>query len=74
MALIKCSECGHSVSSTCRSCPNCGYRVYSTCGKCKYYGAVYDAYLGCSLREIEVREGTPACLSFKKQDEEWMYY
>ena len=73
MALIKCAECGHGVSSMCHTCPNCGYSVHSTCGKCRYYGVVDDAYLGCRLRDIEVREGTPACLSFDKPDPEWWY-
>ncbi len=71
MALIKCSECGHKVSSVCRTCPNCGYSAYSTCGKCKHYGVVGDAYLGCCLRDIEVREETSACLSFDKPDPLW---
>lgn len=74
MALIKCAECGHKVSSMSRTCPNCGYRVYSVCGNCRYYGAVNDAYLGCELRDIEVSEGTSACLSFDKPEELWRYF
>ena len=74
MALIKCGECGHQVSSTSPSCPNCGYRVYSKCGKCRYYGVVDDAYLGCRLRDIKVSETTSACLAFEKPEEIWRYF
>jgi RNA polymerase subunit RPABC4/transcription elongation factor Spt4 len=28
MALIKCKECGHEVSTTANACPNCGAPVY----------------------------------------------
>lgn len=27
MALIKCNECGHTISDKAESCPNCGYPV-----------------------------------------------
>ena len=27
MALIKCPECGHEVSSEAKNCPNCGYPI-----------------------------------------------
>lgn len=27
MALIKCPECGHDVSSEAKNCPNCGYPI-----------------------------------------------
>ena len=73
MALIKCAECGNKVSSMCRTCPSCGYTVSSRCGKCRHYGVVNDAYLGCRLRDIEVREQTQACISFDTPDPEWWY-
>ena len=35
MALVKCRECGATVSTSARSCPRCGYDATdSKCGSC----------------------------------------
>ena len=33
MALIKCSECGNSVSDTAKTCPKCGFKIVSEAKK-----------------------------------------
>lgn len=35
MSLIKCKECGESISSSAKSCPHCGYKnETNTCPEC----------------------------------------
>lgn len=38
MALIKCNECGQSVSDKADSCPNCGNPIAGASGHKRYYG------------------------------------
>lgn len=37
MALVRCKECGRSVSNTAKSCPSCGYTVDSICWNCDHF-------------------------------------
>ena len=37
MALVKCAECGATVSSKAIQCPSCGYFPYGACEMCRYY-------------------------------------
>ena len=70
MALIKCGECGHGVSSTASSCPNCGYSTHSTCRNCKYLSYGYDIPW-CTVRDIETDPDRRSCLAYVKEDDWW---
>lgn len=65
MAIIKCGECGHSVSDQAYVCPNCGRDVrvlksnYCSCGNC----AFYDSEDGCDYGP----SGYP-CLKYSEKD------
>ena len=40
MALVRCTECGASVSTGARSCPYCGYgAIGEQCWSCEHYEA-----------------------------------
>ena len=42
MALIKCPECGHDVSSEAKNCPNCGYPIAEKISASKQQTIVSD--------------------------------
>lgn len=41
MAIIKCPECGHSISDKAPMCPNCGVEIAGKVIKCRYCGEYY---------------------------------
>ena len=41
MAIIKCPECGHSVSDQAPTCPSCGVEIAGKITKCPQCGNVY---------------------------------
>lgn len=70
MALIRCGECGGTVSSSATHCPHCGYSSDSTCYNCVYY--ITDGeYDWCKIRKdsngsyLDIDDSKPSCLAFK---------
>ena len=49
MSLIKCPECGHSVSNKAKTCPNCGLRIRKRSYAWLIYLSVILIIIGCSL-------------------------
>ena len=72
MALIRCGECGHEVSSMASRCPNCGYSTHSTCENCRYCSC--DQIPWCDVRNISVDLNQRSCLQFKREEPLWQYF
>jgi hypothetical protein len=49
MALIKCKECGHEVSTQAVSCPNCGTVIKKKTGCLTYLGAGFALIVGLGV-------------------------
>lgn len=42
MAMVRCAECGRSVSNKALQCPNCGYTVDDICCNCEHFSRGFD--------------------------------
>ena len=52
MALVKCAECGKSVSNKAFFCPNCGYSPKGKCVNCKHFErGIFDSFGKCAITE-----------------------
>ena len=64
MAILRCGECGASVSTNARSCPNCGYDAsHNRCWSCESFQDDECECVACS-------KGTndPACPAYTPRE------
>lgn len=68
MALVKCSECGGSCSTSAESCVHCGYRPPRNT-KC-YYCGWFDVEMGCSKFSSVSGDDKP-CVAYYEEDNDY---
>lgn len=67
--LIKCPECGKSISDSAKSCPNCGYWMGKRCHQCAYFFADWndeDDHIMYCHKGRGTENLSPACSFFKQ--------
>ena len=74
MALVKCAECEHLVSTMARACPQCGYEPKGNCKWCIYFVKENSFNKGrCILTKDDyVREDKGVCPGVVKKS--WLIY
>ena len=69
MAIIKCPECGQSVSELAANCPGCGCPINGNIGHCPECGeVVLKSYTECPKCHCPIKE-----LEEKKANEDFFY-